>query len=348
MDKPLSNQTPIQVALIGLGQKGKLLFNAIIESSEFELTHILVNMPEELSPNDLAFASQCEEALIHPVSHIEELLKNHDVDAVFLASQANIHLEIMKLCAKYQVPILCDKYIGSHLGQLKSLSQELKNRQAKASVLLPYRFDPALLALKEKLHNGDIGKPHVIKITNRLPSQSGVEENQQLSRLKHISRHDIDIIGYLSHAKIHKLSLTGQQSLNQDIKTQYAIHCPLLSLQLEDGLTAIIDYTTEPQSDFDQRIEVFGDDGMLRMDNLSEAKLQIISGKPQVHALPYWQFVERYRQAYRNAIKAFADFIHDDTAAPVSIEELLHSIEVQQLIEKAHREKSLAKSEANS
>ncbi len=342
MDKQQRYHKPLPVALIGLGQKGKLLFNAIAQSPDFALNYILVNAPEELSAGDLTFANQCGEAEIQALSTLEELLKHQQVQAVFLASQANIHLDVIKACAKYQVPILCDKYLGTNISDLKALSNELKNKLAQVMILLPYRYDPALLALKEKLIQGDIGKPHVIKITNRLPTQKNDESLEKLQRFKHISRHDIDIICYLSDEKIRKLSLTNHLTINESLKTQCGIHCPLLSLQLKDGLTAVIDYTTEPQSEFDQRIEVFGDNGMLRCDNLSEAKLQIISGKPQAHALPYWQFVERYRQSYRNAIKAFLHAIVNDThQRPVGIDE---SIEIQQIIEKVHREKTLISS----
>lgn len=349
MDKQTSHQKPLSVALVGLGQKSKLLFSALLESSSFQLDYLLVNEPRELSERDIELLSQSENLSIQTLSTIESLLKHQCLQAVFLASQANIHTDIIRLCAKYHMPVLCDKYIGANVYDLKALHHELKNKQAQAMVLLPYRFDPALIALKEKLLSGDIGTPHIIKITNRLPKPKSHQTSEQLQRFKQINRHDIDMLSYLANEKISKLSLSNQLTINERLQQQYDLHCPLLSLQLKNGITAIIDYTDKPQDEFDQRIEVFGDGGMLRCDNLSETRLQMISSKPEVHALPYWQFVERYRQSYRNALEAFHHYISNSAQpSPSSIHELLQSIEIQQLIEKAHLEKTLSNSETTS
>ena len=61
---------------------------------------------------------------------------------------------------------------------------------------------------------------------------------------------------------------------------------------------------------YDQRIEVFGDKGMLQISNLGHSTVQLYNNVATASGEPYMDFfLERYAASYRNELKLFIDGI---------------------------------------
>ena len=92
----------------------------------------------------------------------------------------------------------------------------------------------------------------------------------------------------------------------------------VITLRYANGAMCTIDNSRQAVYGYDQRIEVFGSEGGIVVDN-NRPHQAVYSAVDGVHAAkPLYFFLERYTEAYTAEIKAFIQSIIEDTAPPVS------------------------------
>jgi myo-inositol 2-dehydrogenase/D-chiro-inositol 1-dehydrogenase len=79
-----------------------------------------------------------------------------------------------------------------------------------------------------------------------------------------------------------------------------------LVLKFENGGFALIDNSRRAVYGYDQRVEVFGSQGMLKAENLTNSTVETYTAQATVLDRPLPIFNERYRQAYKEEVLAFA------------------------------------------
>lgn len=109
----------------------------------------------------LAERFRLEDTLIHTDYH--DLLKESDVDAVWILTPPNLHAEMVAESLKYGKHVLCEKPLATSLQQTQAIRKALKS-QHKASnspVLIPahnFIFTPCYSRAIEIARHGRIGK----------------------------------------------------------------------------------------------------------------------------------------------------------------------------------------------
>jgi myo-inositol 2-dehydrogenase/D-chiro-inositol 1-dehydrogenase len=80
----------------------------------------------------------------------------------------------------------------------------------------------------------------------------------------------------------------------------------------------VIDNSRKAAYGYDQRLEIFGDLGMIQVNN-NHHNTNIISDEKGIHhALPLDFFMDRYAKSYLKEIELFIDALVNDTEMPVS------------------------------
>lgn len=331
-------QKTLTAALVGFGSKGKMLFKLLNDLPNISLRYVLTAHPNDLIDTDKALVDTVDNCELLRTDELDSILLDKTVDAVIIATTANIHMDLIRIACKHEKAIYCDKSLSMDPAVLKQLNNELIAKNTPCQVALTHRFDPDLVSVRKRLHEGDIGTPQVIKLTNRM-TNSAMDNNGYA--IPPLSRHDFDMIHFLTNQAITDVFTLNDTRLDSSYHQQLKLDSAMLSLKLADGTLVVIDTKNEANYEYDQRIEIFADSGMLRADNLSEGKLEMVNRLGKTHALPYWQFVERYRSAYRQSLIAFRDFVLEkQTASPAAINELITATEVQVMVQKAIKQTS--------
>ncbi len=313
----------LKALLIGFGQKGKLVFSLLLGHESLSITHVLCANHNKLPKNDLALIEEHGQVSVTCLTTLSSILNQHPVDVVIVASHANRYIDLIKLSIENKTAVITDKSLGFNSGELKMLAKDIKATNAPFMILLPHRFDQEVRSLKEKLFQGDIGTPHIIKITNRLPNIDPKPNTTNAQFYKQINRDEIDLIHFICGEKIKKISTSPFKDPNTNQDESLKLSNPMLSMTLHNGVIAIIDYIQSSTLDFEQRIEVFGERGVLRCDNLSEAKLHMLMSLNEPQSLPYWNFIERFKQAYLQALNHFLTGIKHNKPLSTNIDELI-------------------------
>lgn len=89
---------------------------------------------------------------------IAELLKS-DIDAVYVASPANMHFEHVLACAKDIKHVLCEKPLGMTVAEAKKMIASCREANVLLGVGLMMRFNAQHAEVKKMIDNGTLGKP---------------------------------------------------------------------------------------------------------------------------------------------------------------------------------------------
>jgi myo-inositol 2-dehydrogenase/D-chiro-inositol 1-dehydrogenase len=330
----------LTVALIGFGRMGKMHYQTLSSLKNIEVKYIIDDTVEPLSLDNFPQHTRHSLPRLKRTVDLPDVLSDKSIDAVIICTSSEAHVSLIQEALKHNKAIFCEKPVSFNLDTLQELKKDLAEHTIKCQVGLNRRFDPDFLALRHRLHAGEIGKTHIIKITNRDPRRPDPQFIKKSGGLFYdFNTHDFDMIHFLTGRKVSDVFVMGDALIDPKLKTLYDIDTAIITLKLDDDSLVVIDTSRETNFGYDQRIEVFGQNGMLRVDNVSESTLQMVNTLGETHALPYWSFVERYKDAYRGEFLAFIDYVTiPNSQSPASIDDMIKSVRVANMVEKAFKE----------
>lgn len=92
----------------------------------------------------------------------------------------------------------------------------------------------------------------------------------------------------------------------------------VVTLRFENGALGVIDNSRRAVYGYDQRVEVFGERGMIRVENPKPYQVMVSTADGD-HAPPLFHFfVERYTESYVQELSAFIAAIREGKAPPVT------------------------------
>jgi myo-inositol 2-dehydrogenase/D-chiro-inositol 1-dehydrogenase len=129
--------------------------------------------------------------------------------------------------------------------------------------------------------------------------------------------HDFDMARYLMGSEVEEIYAAGAVLVDPAIGAAGDVDTALITLRFANGAIGSIDNSRRAVYGYDQRVEVFGSEGVVIVANNTPHQA-VLSNAEGVHAaLPLYFFLERYMDAYVAEMKAFIEAIRRDT--PVSV-----------------------------
>jgi myo-inositol 2-dehydrogenase / D-chiro-inositol 1-dehydrogenase len=97
-----------------------------------------------------------------------------------------------------------------------------------------------------------------------------------------------------------------------DIDTGY------LMISFKNKVTALIENSRQANYGYDQRLEVFGSGGMVRVENPLKTTAQFLDSNGVHLARNLDFFIDRYADSYRLEMAAFLDALHTNKPMPIT------------------------------
>ena len=255
-----------------------------------------------------AAASVAEATGARQARDADEALAAEDVDAVLIASSTNTHLDLLERAVEAGKAVLCEKPIDLDLAKVDACWQRIKERNATIMTGFNRRFDPSFRALRDRVGQGEIGRPEQLVITSRDPSPPPVAYIQVSGGMfRDMTIHDFDMARYLM-GEIVSVFAVGANLVEPAIKSAGDIDAAMIILESADGALCHINNSRRCTYGYDQRIEVFGELGMLQAANQRPTSIQAWGPKATEAKDPVLDFfIERYTPAYLAEISHFVD-----------------------------------------
>lgn len=311
----------LSLVLIGMGRIGKIHLNNILR--RFPDVQI-AGVADRDYPAD-KFAA--EYAGIPFSREAEELLAKPEVDAVLICTPTSTHANMIRLALKYGKHIFCEKPVDLSLETTKELVDKVRESGVKLMLGFNRRFDPDFLLAQKQLSEGRIGDVQIVKITSRDPGLPPIDYIKNSGGLfMDMVIHDFDMARYLMGKEVKEVYAQGRVLVDPKVGEAGDIDTALTTLIFEDGSYAVIDNSREAIYGYDQRLEIFGNKGMLQVDNNLHNR-NIIFDQNGIHqALPLDFFMDRYAASYLNEMQFFIEALQHDQPIPVSGQDGLEAV----------------------
>ena len=310
----MNKTAKIRVGVIGTGRIGKLHIEHLAQSiPEAEL--VALCSLDRLSMESLAKQFNVTQT----TEDYTEFLADPQIDAVLITSATDTHVEISQAAAKAGKHIFCEKPIALDLKQIDETLAIVEKAGVKFQVGFQRRFDTSFMRVREAIASGEIGEPHILRITSRDPAPPPIEYIKVSGGIfLDMTIHDFDMARYLIGDEVVEIYATGDVRVDPEIGEAGDIDTAVITGRFQNGGIVTIDNSREAVYGYDQRVEVFGSKGMVTAANPLTDTVTF-SGSEGTHAaLPPHFFVERYKAAYLSELQAFIRCIQEGTLPPVT------------------------------
>ena len=124
------------------------------------------------------------------------------------------------------------------------------------------------LRVREAVASGEIGEPHIMRITSRDPAPPPIEYVKVSGGIfLDMTIHDFDMARYLIGDEVIEVYAVGGVRVDPQIGEAGDIDTTVITLRFQNGVIATIDNSREAVYGYDQRVEVFGSKGMVTAAN---------------------------------------------------------------------------------
>ena len=238
--------------------------------------------------------------------------KDEEIDAIFIASSTSTHIKLIEEAAKYKKVIFCEKPLDLSIEKINRCKRKIKSLNPKIQLGFNRRYDPGHNSLKKDLKKGVIGNLEKIIITSRDPSPPSIKYLKISGGIfKDMMIHDFDLLRfYLDKDELNSIFSTATNMSDKrfnKIKDYELASCILNS---KKGVQCIITNSRHCSFGYDQRVELFGDKGMLISGNknLNETEVYNKSSTAKKKPLQHF-FIERYKEAYNLQLNDLSKFV---------------------------------------
>jgi len=301
----------VNIAIFGVGRIGKIHLKNLLRFPGVSVVAVAdTHYPaEEFKKEfkDVFFSSKPDEVLAMP-----------EVEAVLICTPTSSHAPMIELALKSGKHIFCEKPVDLSLERTKALVDMANQSNVKLMLGFNRRFDPDFLQARRSIQAGRIGDIQIIKITSRDPGLPPLDYIKNSGGLfMDMAIHDFDMARYMMGKEVKEVYSRGLVLVDKQVGEVGDVDTALTTLIFEDDTYAVIDNSRKAIYGYDQRLEVFGNKGMIQVDN-NQHNRNIISDADGIHhSLPLDFFMDRYAASYLNEIQFFIDALSKNEPIPV-------------------------------
>jgi myo-inositol 2-dehydrogenase/D-chiro-inositol 1-dehydrogenase len=293
----------IRFSVLGCGRIGTMHARNLARHPQARLTSVFDVFTK-------ASDAMAAELGVKAAASIDEVLADPEVDAVLIATSTDTHVELITRAARAGKAILCEKPIALDMAKVEQCWGEIRDLGATVMIGFNRRFDPSFRAVHDRMMAGEIGKLEQVIITSRDPGPPPIAYiNVSGGLFRDMTIHDFDLARYFA-GEIVEVQAFGANLVDPAIKAAGDIDAAMVTMRAASGALVHINNSRRASYGYDQRLEVFGEKGMLIAGNRTATTVQSFSasgtGQGDV-VLPF--FIERYAEAYAAEVGHFVESV---------------------------------------
>lgn len=303
----------VNIAVIGTGRMGSVharnIARQIPEANLVAVCDIRL---------EVAQAVAAELGVTRVVRDYRDLLTDASIEAILIATNTDTHAFIMKDVARAGKHIFCEKPLALDLASIDDALAVVEQAGVKLQVGFNRRFDKSFQRVHDLVASGEIGRPCILRIASRDPEPPSVEYARTSGGMfLDMTIHDFDMARY-QVGEIVEVYAIGDVLVAPAYATVGDLDTNIVTLKFANGALGVIDNSRQAVYGYDQRLEVFGSNGIAFAENERE-NVAVKGSQDGYHSarLPYF-FMNRYASCYVEEVRQFVECVRDDKPTPVT------------------------------
>ncbi len=292
---------PVRIGLVGCGRIGRMHAELIAGRVAG------VELGAVFDVDDEAAARVSAELGVRRAASAAEAIGADDIDAAAICSSTDTHVELMEAAAAAGKPIFVEKPVSLDLAALDRAASACAEAKVAVQVGFNRRFDPSHRRVRDRVATGDAGEVHLVRISSRDPAPPPVEYLKVSGGIfLDMTVHDFDMARFVTASEVVEVYAAGAVRVDEAIGAIGDIDTAVVTLTHACGAITVIDNSRRAAYGYDQRVEVFGSEGLVASQNPTADTAVLLTGAGwQGSALPHF-FLERYLPSYEAEWSAFA------------------------------------------
>jgi myo-inositol 2-dehydrogenase / D-chiro-inositol 1-dehydrogenase len=298
----------IGMGMLGCGRIGRMHARNLVQHPRVRL----ISVYDAVSQNAAETASQLG---VTAARQVDEVLNDPRIRAVLIATPTDTHVPLIIECVRAGKAVLCEKPVDLDLARARQCWSQIASLNPAIMIGFNRRFDPTFSTLRERLYAGEVGRLEMATITSRDPAPPPADYIRGSGGLfRDMTIHDFDMARFLA-GEIVEVFACGANLVDPQIGELQDIDTCMLVLRARSGALVQISNTRRCAYGYDQRVEVFGSQGMLRAGNHRGTSVEAWTAERTAAQDPVLRFfIERYRAAYDAEVAAFVTALEQGSA----------------------------------
>jgi myo-inositol 2-dehydrogenase/D-chiro-inositol 1-dehydrogenase len=304
----------IKVGVIGAGRIGKVHIENLAVRIPFAE---VVTVADVFVKETAAWAARF--GIKKVTGDYREILSNKEIEAVVICSPTDTHAPYTMEAAEAGKHVFCEKPLDLSLEKIREVLDVVEKNGVKLMIGFNRRFDPNYAKVRQMVKDGKIGEPHILKISSRDPAPPPLEYVAVSGGMfLDMTIHDFDMARFVIGSEIKEVYAKTNVLIDQAIGEAGDVDTAIAVLHFENGAIGTIDNSRKAVYGYDQRLEVFGSEGMVKIDNNTHDTHAYYNKEGSHGPLPLDFFMDRYVQSYAIEMETFIDAVIQDKPVPVT------------------------------
>lgn len=311
----------INIGILGLGRIGKIHLENLC--TRIDGVRVLAAMnPSEPGRK---FAEKFNVPLV--TDNADEVIHHPEIDAILICTSTNVHADYVIKVAKAGKAIFCEKPLDLSLEKVKETLAVVEASGVPLMLAFNQRLDPNFQEVKQAILQGKIGKLRSVHIISRDPGPPPIPYIKASGGLfLDMTIHDLDMARYLVGEEVKEVYAKGYNLIDPEIGKAGDIDSAYLILSFKNDVTVIIENSRQASYGYDQRLEVFGSEGMMKAENPLKTTNCLLD-QTGVHLSRNLDFfIDRYAESYRIEMQTFVGCLQKKIPMPITGEDGLQAM----------------------
>ena len=309
----------IKIGAIGLGRLGyQHAKNIAFKIPNAELVALCDMNEEKLKEVTTAWN------IPYAYTNYDDMIANKELDAVVITSPSHLHTTQIAKALEAGLHVFSEKPLGTTVEECK-IAEEAVEKYPDRVFMLGFmrRYDPSYAYAKEKIRNGEIGRPILFRGYSQDPESciagaiayAGHSGGQFID----MAVHDIDLARWFLEAEPKSIFAIGGCYAHEEFG-QYKDGDNVAALMQfdNDAMAFLFAGRTAPHG-YNVETEIVGTKGILRIASVPQKNLVEILDEHGVRKECSQDFLERFEAAYVEEIKEFIDCIAEGKKPEVTV-----------------------------
>lgn len=230
------------------------------------------------------------------------LIEDPGVDAVVIATRDDTHADLVLAALRAGKPVMCEKPLAPTAAECRELIAAQAALPADlVTVGFMRRFDPAYVALRERVRDGELGVPLVVHCVSR--TVQTYPGGDSASSITNSAIHELDIVPWLLDSPIVEVSWQrGRSSAHSGSRQDPQIYL----LRTASDVLVTVELFLNARYGYDTRCEVVMETGTAAL--ALPAQLTVDADRRRGVDYPA-DWIPRYADAYRIELQEWIDGI---------------------------------------
>jgi len=324
--------SPLRFAIVGCGVIAPCHARCLAELEQAQLVAVCDIVPEKAHKLAQTFPAEV-------YTDVHKMVSRPDIAAVIVTTPSGLHAEIGVIAAQAGKHVLVEKPMDVSLAKADALIAACERAGVKLGVISQHRFDFAMLDLKQAIAAGKLGKLNFCgSYTQWYRAQSYYDSGDWRGTwaldgggaLINQSIHYVDLLQYVmgpvEEIHAHTAALAHERIEVEDIA--------VATLKFASGALGVIEGMTLAYPGFCARLEVFGSDGgvIIENDQVKEWRLRTEEtyNRPhdEEHLIVGTTSKDIWHHSHRRQIADFIQAVQEDRPPLVTGQEGRRPLEI--------------------